>query len=129
MWVSMFCLFHASQDVLHSKENSISVSNVAGVVTWSVICLMLIYYLLEFPKKIWRQLNWTPSISLLVLIPIIVRGQGLTHVIFLNTFFLSGFEDESDSTHAKQQMEVVRSEIPYYHGWMYAFLFQAKAMT
>lgn len=63
-----------------------------------------------------RQLNGAPPISLLVLIPVIIRGLGLPMLFVKTLGFFSGFENESDSTHAKQQMEVVRSEIPYYYG-------------
>lgn len=90
---------------------------------------MLIYYLLEFPKNSkavkWGSFDFSVSFNTHY-----YYRSGTYPCYFLkHFFFLSGFEDESDSTHAKQQMEVVRSEISCYHWWMYAFLFQAKAMT
>ena len=52
-------------------------------------------------------------------------------MLFIKTQLLfSGFEGESDSTCAKQQMEVVRCEITHCHGRVYAFLlFQGKVVT
>lgn len=64
-----------------------------------------------------RQLNVALSDSLLVLIAIIIKDLGSTQVICQNTTaFFSGFERESDSTYAKQQMELVRYGKTHCHG-------------